>query len=316
VDPFPQSAAVVLTHFHHLTDIDAAIRALLSGAGTKSNVPAGAWLWREGDPGDSVVLLLDGALNVVHEGTDGELVVLRELAPGSVLGEIACLDGHPRSAGVRATTGGTIARVPAEQFRELLRQHPTILEALLLQQIQVVRSLTGQVTRTHQRAITDTLTRLYNIGFFSERLDLELERARQTADPVSLVIFDVDHFKHYNDTQGHQEGNVALVKVADILRRTGRRGDIIARYGGEEFVALLYGAGREEANRFADTVRLSIESADFAGGPSQPMGRVTLSGGVAAFPDEASTREQLIEAADRHLYRAKNEGRNRICTAE
>jgi len=239
-------------------------------------------------------------------------VVLRELGSGSVLGEMACLDGHPRSASVRASTDCRIARVPAPQFRKLLHERPEILEALLLQQAQIVRSLTGQVTRNHRRAITDPLTRLYNLGFFSERLGMELERARETGDPVSVVMFDIDHFKHYNDTNGHQQGNVALARVGVILKSTGRRGDIVARFGGEEFVALLYGANRDEARRFAESVRAAIESAEFPGGEGQPLGRVTISGGVASFPADAATRDALIESADRNLYHAKQAGRNRI----
>ena len=116
-----------------------------------------------------------------------------------------------------------------------------------------MRSLTRQVTKTHQRAITDPLTRLYNFGFFRERLEIEVDRAAQTGDLVSLVIFDIDHFKKYNDQNGHEEGNVALTTVAEIIKSTGRRGDIIARYGGEEFVALLYGATRQEAEAFGET---------------------------------------------------------------
>jgi diguanylate cyclase (GGDEF)-like protein len=171
------------------------------------------------------------------------------------------------------------------------------------------------VTRTHHRAITDTLTHLYNFGFFRERLDIEVDRARHTGDLVSLAMFDIDHFKHYNDIHGHQEGNGVLVRVAGILKGTGRRGDIVARYGGEEFVALLYGARREEAVRFAEAVRRGIETHDFPGGATQPMGRITLSAGVATFPLDASGDETLIKAADLNLYRAKETGRNRVLTA-
>jgi diguanylate cyclase (GGDEF)-like protein len=295
-----------------LSDVAEPLRALLSQLGHPTELAAGQWLWREGDPGHDVVVLAEGTLQVVHEGPDGELVILRELQPGAVLGEIAFLDGRPRSAGVRAATPCRIARIAATEFRDLLRQRPEVLEALLLQQIQVVRSLTVQVTRTHRRAITDPLTRLYNVGFFGERLELELERARETADPVSVAMFDIDHFKHYNDAHGHQQGNLALVQVADLLRGSGRRGDVIARYGGEEFVALLYGATRDEARRFADGVRRSVEASVFVGGETQPQGRVTLSGGVATFPEDAATADGLIEAADQNLYRAKNSGRNRI----
>jgi diguanylate cyclase (GGDEF)-like protein len=295
-----------------VTEVSDLLRDLFSELGEEGELPAGAWLWREGHVGDDVVMLREGTLEVVHEGPEGEIVILRELEPGAVLGEIACLDGRPRSAGVRAATPCRIARIPSRQFGALLRGRPDLLEALLLQQVQIVRSLTAQVTRTHRRAITDPLTRLYNLGFFHERLELELDRARETADPVSVAMFDIDHFKHFNDTHGHQEGNVALVRVAELLRGAGRRGDIIARYGGEEFVALLYGAGREEARRFADNVRFAVESTSFAGGSTQPLGRVTLSGGVATFPDDAADRDGLIEAADRNLYLAKNAGRNRI----
>ena len=295
-----------------MTDAVSSLRSLLSELGEEHDLTAGSVLWKEGDPGEEVVLVKDGRLQVVHEGPEGDVVVLRELDAGSVLGENACLDGHPRSASVRASTDCRIVRVPAPQFRELLHGRPEILEALLLQQVQIVRSLTAQVTRNHRQAITDPLTRLYNLGFFAERLDMELERALQTGDPVSVAMFDIDHFKHYNDTQGHQQGNVALGRVAEILRTTGRRGDIVARYGGEEFVALLYGASREEAWRFAESVRLAIEASEFAGGEKQPLGRVTISGGVASFPLEAAGRDALVERADRNLYLAKQSGRNRI----
>jgi diguanylate cyclase (GGDEF)-like protein len=295
-----------------VSQLTVALRALLVDAGAESLVPAGSVLWKEGDPGDHVVLLHQGTLQVLHDGAEGELVMLRELPPGSVLGEIACLDGRPRSATVRARTECRLARVTAERFRELLRQNPQVLEALLLQQIHLVRNLTGQVTRTHRRAITDAMTRLYNVGFFTERLAMELDRARETGDPVSLVIFDVDHFKNYNDTQGHQEGSTALVRVAEILRATGRRGDVIARYGGEEFVVLLYGAARDEALRFGESLRLAVENADFPGGPQQPRGRLTISGGVASFPADAAQADELLAVADRNLYAAKQAGRNRI----
>jgi diguanylate cyclase (GGDEF)-like protein len=295
-----------------VTDVAAALRTLLAGVGTVSDLPAGVWLWREGEPGDGVVLVREGLLQVVHEGAGGERVVLRELEAGAVLGEISCLDGEPRSASVRASTASRVSRVSAAEFRQLLHHNPVVLEALLLQQVRIVRSLTSQVTKTHRRAITDALTHLYNMGFFVERLGMELVRAYETQDPLSVVMLDVDHFKHYNDTNGHQDGNAVLVQLADILRAAGRRGEVIARYGGEEFVTLLYGAGRDEARRFAETVRRAVEAATFPGGERQPLGRVTISGGVASFPEDAKGQDDLIEAADQCLYRAKQAGRNRI----
>ena len=295
-----------------MSDYQKTLKELLAQLGQHSRLAGGTVLWREGDPGDEVVLLLDGTLEVTSKSSDGHVVVLRHLEPGAVLGEIACLDGHARSAAVRAATDCLVARVSAWAFRELLHRRPDILEALLLQQVELVRNLTAQVTRTHQRAITDPLTMLYNLGFFNERLALELERAEKTGDPLSLVMFDIDHFKHYNDNQGHQVGNEALVRVAEILRKRGRRGDIVARYGGEEFVVLLYGASRDEAERFAEGVRCLVEETPFLGGEAQPLGRLTLSGGVSSYPDDANDMNALIVVADGNLYRAKQRGRNRI----
>jgi diguanylate cyclase (GGDEF)-like protein len=284
----------------------------LSSLGPESRVEQGAVLWKEGDPGDHVILLLDGFVEVTHETPEGEVVTLRTLEAGSVLGEIASLDGRPRSATVKACAPCRIVRIPAQAFRALLHRRPELLEELFLTQSERVRSLTRQVTRNHHRAITDPLTRLYNYGFFRERLEIELERAGHTGDLVSLAMFDIDHFKNYNDLHGHQEGNVVLQSVAGILRDTGRRGDIVARYGGEEFVALLYGASREEAERFAESARRGIERFNFPMGETQPLGRVTLSAGVATFPSDAAGDEALIRAADARLYRAKEGGRNRV----
>jgi diguanylate cyclase (GGDEF)-like protein len=283
----------------------------LARLGHELEVPEGALLWKEGDPGDSVMLLLDGELEVVNEAAQGEEVLLRIVQPGGVVGEMAA-GGAPRSASIRARTYCRVMRVPSSDFRALLRARPDILEDMYWTQVERVRSLTRQVTRTHQRAITDPLTRLYNFGFFRERLGLELERARETGDPVALVMFDIDHFKHYNDQNGHQEGNVVLTRVAELVREIGRRGDVIARYGGEEFVALLYGAARDEAAHFASIVREKVEQERFPGGERQPGGRVTISGGVAAFPEDAGEEEPLIKAADANLYRAKQGGRNRV----
>jgi diguanylate cyclase (GGDEF)-like protein len=285
--------------------------AELSAEGERVDLAAGALLWREGDPGDSVVLLLDGLLEIVNEPAEGEEVVLRTVEPVAVVGEIAA-DGYGRSAAVRARAQSRLLKVSLHRFREILRRRPDVLEWLYWQQVARVRSLTQRFARTHHRAITDPLTRLYNFGFFRKRLEDELARAAETEDLVSLVIFDIDHFKHYNDTNGHQEGNVVLAGVARLLRQTGRRGDILARYGGEEFVALLYGATHDEAARFAEAVREAIQAEPFAGGDQQPQGRVTISGGVATYPADARDAAALLEQADRRLYRAKEGGRNRV----
>jgi diguanylate cyclase (GGDEF)-like protein len=282
----------------------------LYALGKEESFAAGRFLWREGDSGNEVVLLLDGILDVVHEELDGDEIVLRSLEPGAIVGEFASLDGNARSAAVRAVTACRILRVPAPEFRDLVaRRHDIVLE-LFWAQVERVRSLTGRVTRSHLAAITDSLTSLYNFGFFRERLAMEADRARVTGDPLSLVVFDIDHFKSYNDRFGHAAGNDALVKVASAIRAGSRRGDVVARYGGEEFVVLLYGATREEAAAFGEQIRSRVEKTPFGDEKSPTL--VTVSGGVATLPDDGDGAALLFEVADLNLFRAKETGRNRI----
>jgi diguanylate cyclase (GGDEF)-like protein len=282
--------------------------------GGETRLGAGAVLYREGDPGDSVAVLLDGLLEVVHEAPDGEEAVLRTLEPGAVVGEMAAVsDGRTRSATVRARTACRLVKVPAGQFRELLKQQPELLLELYLIQVDRVRGLTRQVAGTHHhRTITDPVTHVYNFAFFRERLELELGRARQTQDPVSLALFEIDHFEQYAEANGEKEGHAALVTVAEILKGASRRGDIVARYGSKQFVALLYGTASDEALAFAEAVRGFVASRSFPGGEAQPGGHVTVSAGVATFPKDARADEELVKAADIYLYQAQEAGRNRV----
>jgi diguanylate cyclase (GGDEF)-like protein len=288
----------------------------LGALGRERALESGATLWQEGDPGDHVVLLLEGRLEVSHQTPDGEEIVLRHLYPGAVAGEMAALDGQNRSATVRARSASRVLLIPASRFRQFLRGRPDVLEQLFWLQLERVRSLTWRVSRTHHRAITDPLTGLYNYGFFRERLAMELERAQLTGDPVALVMFDIDHFKDYNDTHGHQEGNKVLVKVAEMLKKSGRRGDVVARYGGEEFVTLLYGASASDAWRLAETFRGVVAAQVFGGEGGASPDHITVSGGVATFPVDAQDDLALIKSADARLYEAKEAGRNRTVGPE
>jgi diguanylate cyclase (GGDEF)-like protein len=276
----------------------------------------GEVLWREGDRGDEVAVLLSGVVDILRDDSDGREVLIRKVTEEAILGELALLDGRPRSATIRAEGKARILRVSGRVFAELMRSRPQLFDAIMHQEVDRVRTLTDELATAHQRSITDRMTTLYNYGFFRQRLLLELDRARHMNDVISILLMDVDHFKNYNDKQGHEEGNVALVAIAHILKSIARAGDVVARYGGEEFVMLLYGADGDEAFRIAEMIRKRVEDTPFTGGPDQPLGRVTISGGVATFPLEATDDQRLVTAADENLYVAKRHGRNRIVRTE
>lgn len=167
---------------------------------------------------------------------------------------------------------------------------------------------------TKTLAITDGMTGLYNHRYFLERINEEYERTKRYKRSLSLIMIDVDHFKKYNDTHGHPKGDEILRGVAKILKDTVRKSDTAARYGGEEFVIILPETGGEEALLVAEKLRMEVEAHDFPGGETQPLGRVTISQGVASCKEELKSFDELIKNADNALYRAKEEGRNKVCT--
>ena len=161
-------------------------------------------------------------------------------------------------------------------------------------------------------AITDGLTRLYNNFYFKEQLSKEIERARRYMQPVSFVMTDIDHFKKYNDTHGHPQGDMVLRRVAEALKSNFRKSDIVSRYGGEEFAIILPQTDKVQALAAAQKVWRAVLEHPFPHGDTQPLGRVTISMGLATFPDESKDETELIAKADARLYIAKREGRNQV----
>jgi diguanylate cyclase (GGDEF)-like protein len=158
-------------------------------------------------------------------------------------------------------------------------------------------------------SITDALTGLYNRRHLMGTLTSEVQRSRRLRRPFSVLLADVDSFKAYNDTHGHQAGDAALGKLADILRQTTRGVDCVARYGGEEFFVMLLETTVATAGIVAERIRARVAAEEF------PGGKVTISIGVAECPGHGDTPDALIASADAALYQAKDEGRDRVVTA-
>lgn len=169
-------------------------------------------------------------------------------------------------------------------------------------------------THTRRLASTDGLTELYNHRTFQERLEQEVDRVNRYGRPLSLVMIDVDDFKHYNDMYGHPQGDRALQELARLLREASRTSDIVARYGGEEFAIILPETDRVNAQKIGHRLREQVELYPFPGEERLPRGAFTISVGVATHT-RAGTREALLQSADAALYRAKRAGRNRVCVA-
>ncbi len=165
-------------------------------------------------------------------------------------------------------------------------------------------------------AEVDGLTGIFNKAALLVKLSEAVFDARNKGERVSIFLFDIDHFKNYNDENGHLVGDRLLRLLAKLVRDSVRSDDYFGRFGGEEFVLVMSGRSASQAMSAADVIRHRIEEYPFEGEATQPGGRLTISGGVACFPDDADDSVELLRNADTALYEAKNSGRNRVMRAE
>jgi diguanylate cyclase (GGDEF)-like protein len=205
-----------------------------------------------------------------------------------------------------------------EEVERLRRDNETLRRALReLRELkdhyrETARELKAARERMKQLSITDDLTETYNYRYFMESLDLELRRAKRYEYPISLMMLDIDNFKNYNDSYGHMAGDRVLKQVATVMKNTVRHTDILARYGGEEFAGILIKTNLDDACQIAERVRLAIEDSEIEHRESHPRGRLTVSIGISTFGPKISSVRGLIHTADKALYEAKREGKNRV----
>lgn len=227
-----------------------------------------------------IVRPLERLIQGAAEVADGDLAVDLPAAKGEV-GELTTVFNH-MVARLRQS------RQQLDAMNERLRRQNEELERL---------------------STSDALTGLYNRRYLTQRLSEELLRSYRHKSSFSVLMADVDEFKKYNDAFGHPAGDEVLKKVASILLNSTRSEDCTARYGGEEFAVLLTGTSGEVAAEVAERIRARVESQKFAGR------KITLSIGIAEFPDHGQSADEVIESADEALYAAKRAGRNRVVRA-
>lgn len=165
---------------------------------------------------------------------------------------------------------------------------------------------------TERLSLIDPLTALHNCRKLYVDFEREFNIAVRYRENLSFLMLDIDHFKHYNDHNGHQAGDKALQIAADVIKSAIRDTDSVYRYGGEEFCVILPRTDSDEALNVAERIRSAFEDTIFTGEETQPLGKVTISIGVAAYPTDAVLKEELVKRADTALYRAKENGRNKV----
>ena len=210
-----------------------------------------------------------------------------------------------------------VPRVPTGQQEPALRSSDEAeqrLTAVLAEQIALALANLRLRESLRTQSIRDPLTGLYNRRYMEESLEREMSRANRNKKSLALIMMDIDHFKRFNDAFGHQAGDSLLRALGDFLKKRTRGQDIACRWGGEEFALVLSDASLDSALQRAEILREEVKQLDVQHA-GQVLGTISLSMGVALFPDDGMTVSEILRVADQALYQAKREGRDRVCMA-
>ncbi|MEB3263650.1 MAG: GGDEF domain-containing protein [Synechococcus sp.] len=305
-----------LRRFTLLRDVEApSLREMLQ-QGRLHQLEPGAVLIHAGRMPPGLHFVLEGSLAVRLEGPEAETVA--EVGPGESVGELSVIDGIPPCAWVVALEPARVLSLEAASAWALTRSSHSFCLALLHNLAErlrannlTVESASRRRREAEQAALLDGLTGVCNRRWIEERLP---PLAAQCGSRLALALLDIDYFKRFNDTYGHQAGDDVLRGVADTLRTQLRPKDVLARYGGEEFVVALPGLRREAAAAVADRLRGSLENLQIRSSEGELLPPITVSIGVAVQEQHMGC-EGLIAAADGALYQAKEGGRNRVVLA-
>ena len=194
---------------------------------------------------------------------------------------------------------------------EAIKQHLEIF-SIIADQAGIALANANQYQIMKTSANTDKLTGLYNRRYFMDVLDQEVARSRRFSHPISVAMLDIDHFKNYNDTNGHPKGDKLLTEMADIIKSAVRDVDTVGRYGGEEFIVVFPEIKPNEILSAADRIVKTVAKNKFFNGEAQPKGKVTISLGLLTCMDASLSPAELIKQADEALYQAKRTGRNKL----
>lgn len=271
-------------------------------------------------------MFMASSLNsAIGRGVRGTLLALLAFSSGALVG-VALFGWHPApdtawpitwlcmiGLSLYVLASGNIAHIRSHKLRDtreqlrLGKQARHAANEVLQQQLDKIHALQAQLS---DQANRDPLTGLYNRRYLDTTLARELARCEREGQPLSLMLIDIDHFKQVNDNYGHQAGDTVLIKLATLLQEQARAADVACRYGGEEFMLLLPNMPADAALDRAEQWRAAF--ADTTELVDARQLRVTLSIGVASYPSHGHLAQELIQCADRALYRAKAQGRNRV----
>ena len=288
---------------------------------------AGETVFREGEMGDELFIVRSGKAAAYVRLPNGKRREIAEFLPGDFFGEMSIFENASRSATCYAAQSSRLLRLRGKDLEELVETGPGLAIKLMIRMLEITAKrlreksefladmvLWGEKAR--RRAITDELTGVYNRRFLDEAVREYLERARNQGKPLALLMADLDYFRLINERFGHPAGDRLLAGMAGLLRGCLRKTDLLARYGGDEFAVIMPDTRLEEALEIAEQICRQAAGRQVEGNGGSALQGVTISLGVADYRGGEEDLSPLWGRADRALYRAKCEGRNRVVVAD
>lgn len=284
--------------------------------GERQFVAAAVAAPRSGLTHGMVVGLGEGELGyVAQQGRVMDRATLdREAASSRPVGAEGVASFQPDLA-APMTVGSRTLGIVALRRAERQQPHSSEILRVIAQMGGFALNNLAAFTEVKSVADVDPLTKIWNKGVLSFRLGEVVFEAEENKKTVAIFLFDIDHFKNYNDVNGHVAGDRLLQLLARLVKEQTRMDDILGRFGGEEFLLILPGKTKYQAGLTGDKIRSAIEAYEFPFREKQPGGRLTISGGVACFPEDGRSSSELLRAADQALYEAKRAGRNKVMPA-
>ncbi len=317
------------TSIHLLESIDilsslsrGELEALYSCMNTES-YPTGCSLFREGDIGETMYIVLSGSVSISVNLSDNKILEIAVITEGNFFGEMSIFDRAARSATCTAKCNTKVLSLGSDDFYTFIKNRPLagmsimhrMLNTTTLRLQKTGAFLSDMVTwgeQARKRAITDDFTGLYNRRFLDEVIENRFAEAKSSGQPLSFVMVDLDHFGTLNNEYGQATGDKVLLAVVDIFRKLFRVEDILVRYGGDEFTFLLPGTAGDKAKDLCMNLVSRMRKIDLLENSVGKLNKVTASIGIACYPDHADTADMVRKHADKALYKAKEAGRDTV----
>jgi diguanylate cyclase (GGDEF)-like protein len=280
-------------------------------------------LFREGENGNELFIVKSGKMASSIRLSNGEFRELAEFSCGNFFGEMSIFENALRSATCICKDDAELLSLNKRDFFEMIERHSAISVKIMYRMLNITTQRLRDTSEflsdmvhwgeaARKRAITDELTGAYNRRFLDDAMDNYFESARTNGRGLSLIMVDLDHFREINEYFGHKGGDSVILEVVKIFNKHLRDKDILARYGGDEFTVLMPEIDALGAMEIAEKIRADVEMLDLFPNSDVPIKKISTSQGIASFPEHANDIKVLKQKADQALYRAKEEGRNRV----